>query len=346
MKIGTDIFVSPFIMPHFFGVEAIGTMTDFHTQPTIQFDVTAVGDAYVELRAGDTSLPDAKIFERHIAGSAAHVAIYTTMLGGSSALIASLGADALGTFVQNFLRQKKVNVAGLQFSREFPTSLLFAARAGRILQTTYYRLADWQLHNTKEHVVLAQSARIVHGSGFCLWKHPARHSVFEILRLTKKFNSTTVLQPHYEPALWRDREDALATIKKTLQFADIATPTVDDAEHLFGKSPREDYVKMFHDLGVKKVILTMGKDGCLVSDGSSITRVEPGEAKIVDPMGVNEAWHAGLYHAMNRGKGLPSAALFANAVAAWVLQQPGSLIALPSVAEIAKEMSGRAFEDL
>ena len=321
-------------------------MPELPTQPVTQFDVTAIGDAYVELRAAETSLPEAKTFERHLAGSAAHVAVYTTMLGGSSALIASLGADALGTFVQNFLRQHKVNVVGLQFSREFPTTLLFAARAGRILQTTYYRLADWQLHNTKDHVILAQSARIVHGSGFCLWKHPARHSVFEILRLTKKFNSTTVLQPHYEPALWRDRDDALATIKKTLQFTDIATPTVDDAEHLFGKSAREEYVKKFHDLGVKQVILTMGKDGCLVSSGAGITHVDPVEAKVIDPMGVNEAWHAGLYHAMNSGKDLASAAYFANAVAAWVLQQTGSLVPLPTPAELALGMTGRTFADL
>ena len=170
--------------------------------------------------------------------------------------------------------------------------------------------------------------------------------MFEILRLTKKFNSTTVLQPFYEPALWRDRNDALTTIKKTLQFADIATPTVDDAEHLFGKAAREDYIKKYHDLGVATVILTMGKDGCLVSDGSKIVRVPSVEAKIVDPAGVNDAWHAGLYHAMNEGKELANAAYFANAVAAYALQLPGTLVQLPAAAEIAEQMAKRRFEEI
>lgn len=321
-------------------------MNDFQIQPTILYDLTTVGDAYVELRASDTTLPDAKVFERHIAGSAAHIAIYSSMLGAKTSCIAAVGADALGTFVQNFLRLYKVNTTGLQFSRDNPTSILFAARAGRILQTTYYRLSDWQLHNTKEHVTIAQSSRIVHGSGFCLWKHPARHSVFEILRLTKKFNSTTVLQPFYEPALWRDRNDALTTIKKTLQFADIVTPTVDDAEHLFGKAAREDYIKKYHDLGVATVILTMGKDGCLVSDGTKTVRVPSVDAKIVDPAGVNDAWHAGLYHAMNEGKELSNAAYFANAVAAFALQQPGTLVPLPSAQDIAEQMAKKRFEEI
>lgn len=321
-------------------------MSDYFIQPTIMYDVTTIGDAYVELRAGEASLPEAKHFERHIAGSAAQIAIYTSMLGGKANCIASVGADALGTFVQNYLRQFKVNVTGLQFSREHPTSLLFAARAGRILQTTYYRLSDWQLHNTKEHVLLAQSSRIVHGTGFCLWKHPARHSVFEILRLTKKFNSTTVLQPFYEPALWRDRNDAMNTIKKTLQFADIATPTVDDAEHLFGKATREDYVKKYQDLGAEIVILTMGKDGSLMSDGANTIRIPSVDAKIVDPSGVNDAWHAGLYHAMVEGKELPNAILFANAVAAYALQQPGTLVPLPSAQEISESMLQKSFSDI
>jgi len=321
-------------------------MNDYTFPPTILYDVTSVGDAYVELRAFDCALPEAEHFERHLGGSAAHVAVYTRLLGGASVCVASLGADALGTFIQNTLRRYGVNTGGLQFSREHPTSLLFSARSGRILQTTHYRLADWQLHNTKEHVTLAQSSRIVHASGFCLWKHPARHSVFEILRLTKKFNCTTVLQPAYEPAVWRDRNEAAATIKKTLQFTDIATPTIDDPEHLFGKAPHGDLLKRYHDFGVKTVILTLGREGCIVSDPAGVEHLPAVNAKIVDPAGANDAWHAGLYHAMNAGKGLHSAARFANAVAAYTLQHNGSLVSLPDADKLAQQMLKCSFEEI
>ena len=37
-------------------------------------------------------------------------------------------------------------------------------QALRFIQSAWYRLADWQLHNTKDHVTLAQSSRFVHGS--------------------------------------------------------------------------------------------------------------------------------------------------------------------------------------
>ena len=304
-------------------------MNDSRIQPTILYDLTTVGDAFVELRAHEEHLPEADKFERHIAGSAAHIAIYASMLGNKSACIASVGADAFGTYVQQKLRQHKVTVSGLQFSREHPTSLLFAARSGRFLQTTYYRIADWQLHNTKEHVALSQASKIVHGSGFSLWKHPARHSVFEILRLTKKFDSMTVLQPSYIPALWRDRNDATSTIKKTLQFCDITTPSSDDAENLFGKGTKEDQVKRFQDLGAESVILTMGKEGCLVSHEGTTDHIPAIDAKIVDPSGVNDAWHAGLYYALNSGDDLLEAVEFANAVGAYVLQLPGTLVELP-----------------
>ena len=321
-------------------------MIDVQIQPTILYDVTTVGDAYVEMRSHESSLLEAKTFERHLVGSAAQIAMYTSMLGKRAAIVTSVGADAMGTYIQTTLRTYNVEVSGIQFSRENPTSLMFSARSGRMLQTTYYRLAEWHLHNTKEHVALAQSPAIVHGSGFTLWKHPARHSVFEILRLTKKFDRLTVLSPFYEPALWRNKTEALEVMKKTLQFADLATPSLDDAENLFGKSSREDYVKQYHDLGVKKVILTMGRDGCFVSDEGNIVRVPACEAKIVDPSGVSDAWHAGLYFAIREGKDLASASHFANAVGAYALQHTGTLVALPPANEIAETIMKKPFEEI
>ncbi|MDH7516195.1 MAG: PfkB family carbohydrate kinase [Bacteroidota bacterium] len=321
-------------------------MIDFPSIPTIKYDLTVVGDAYVELAAIEGQLHEAKTFERRLGGSAAHVAVFANMLGSSTTCIAALGADALGTFVQNTLRSKGVNVSGLQFSREHPTTLLLSARTGKLIQTTWYRSADWQLQNTKEHISLAQASRIVYASGFSLWKHPARHSVFEILRLTKKTNNITVLHPAYEPAIWRDRNDAATTIKKTLQFSDIATPTIDDAEHLFGKVPAEDLVRNYHDFGVETVILFMGREGCLLSRHGSMESVPAIPAQAVDPAGVHEAWHAGLFFAMNAEKELATAVRFANAVAAWVLQQPGSLVDIPDADTISRDLLKRPFDDV
>ncbi len=321
-------------------------MNDLRVPPPMIYDLTTVGEAYVELRAENTALPEAASFTKRIGGSAALIAIYYSMLGGKTNCIASVGADAHGTFIQNTLRQHKVNASTMQFSREHQTSLLFTSRLGRIIQSAYYRLSEWQLHNTKEHVLLAQGSRIVHGSGFCLWQHPARHSIFEVLRLSKKFESTTVLQPFYEPALWRNRSDALATIKKTLQFADIITPTIDDAENIFGKATREEQLKNYHDLGAKTVIMTMGKQGALVSDGVKVVRVPAVEAEVVDPSGVHDAWHAGLYYALNKHKPLANATYFANAVAAWVLRREGSLVELPAPGEITQQLLNKAFEEV
>lgn len=321
-------------------------MNDLRVPPPVIYDLTTVGEAYIELRAEDSTLPEAPAFTKHIAGSAALISIYHSMLGGKANCIASVGADAHGTFVQNMLRLHKVNASTMQFSREYQTSLLFVARKERIIQSAYYRLAEWQLHNTKEHVTLAQGSKIVHGSGFCLWKHPARHSVFEILRLSKKFDSITVLQPFYEPALWRNRNDALSTIKKTLQFADILTPTIDDAENLFGKASREEHLKNFHEMGAKTVIMTMGRNGALVSDGNKVVRVPAVDAEIVDPAGVHDAWHAGLYYALNHGKQLANATYFANAVAAWALGIEGVLVDLPAPGEISDKLLGKPFEDV
>lgn len=322
-------------------------MNEVKAPPAVVHDLTTVGEAYVEMWTEGATLPEATTFIRRITGSAALIAMYHAMLGGKANCVACLGADALGMFVQNVLRHHKVGTSGLQFSRDHQTSILFSARNAGLVQSSYYRLSDWQLHNTKEHVLLAQSSRIVHGSGFLLLKHPARHSVFEMLRLSKKLESaTTVFQPHYDPAIWRDRNEAQQTIKKTLQFADILTPTIEDAENLFGKGTREEYLKHYHDMGSKHVVMSMGKQGALVSDGVKVVRVPAVEAEMVDPTGAQDAWHAGFYYALNNHKRMPNAVYFANAVAAFVASQVGNVIPLPAPGEITQQLLGKAFEDV
>jgi sugar/nucleoside kinase (ribokinase family) len=321
-------------------------MNEVKTPPPVLFDLSTVGEAYVELHADDSTLPEAPVFERRIAGSAALTAIYYSMLGGKANCIACVGADALGTYVQNTLRHHKVEAGSMQFSKEQPTTLRFSAKKGRLAQSTFYRLADWQLHNTKEHVAQAQSSRIVFGSGFILIKHPARHSLFEMLRLAKKWSSTTVFQPHFDPTQWTSRSEALTTIKKTLQFADILTPTLDDAEALLGKGSKEDFLKQYHDMGCQTVIMNLGKQGALLSDGVKVVRVPAIEGEIVDPSGADEAWHAALFYAMNKMKSMPNAVYFANTVASYVLARPGSLVALPAPGEITQELLGKAFEEV
>jgi sugar/nucleoside kinase (ribokinase family) len=321
-------------------------MNDLKTPPPVLFELTTVGEAYVELHAEDSTLPEAATFARRLAGSAALTAIYYSMFGGKTNCVACVGADALGTFVQNTLREHKVESASIQFSRDHPTSLRFSSKKGRLEQTTYYRLADWQLHNTKEHVAQAQSSRIVFGSGFILLKHPARHSLFEMLRLSKKWSSTTVFQPYCEPSHGPSRAEMQATIKKTLQFADILTPRLEDAEALFGKGTKEDFLKQYHDMGAQTVIMNLGKQGALLSDGVKVVRVPGVEGETVDTAGVDEAWHAALFYAMNKQKAAPNAVYFANTVAAYVLARQGSIIALPAPGEITQEMLGKAFEDV
>lgn len=321
-------------------------MTEQTIQLSIVHDLTCIGETYLEFRAPAASMTDATAFTPHLAGSAAFVACYASMLGTRTALISCLGADPMGNIIKSEFQKYKIDTDGVQYVRDAPTSLLFTARTGRLLQTAYYRLADWHLHNTKEHITQAQSSAMVHASGFSLWKNPSRHSVFELLRLAKKFDRKTVLYPMFQYALWRDRSEAMEVIKKTIQFADIVTPTLDDAENLFGKMPREDFIQRYREMGARDVILAMGRDGCLVTEKDAIVCVPACEAKIVNPAGVVDAWHAGLYFALKSGKSLPSAAHFANGVGAFVLQEEESLVQLPSADVITKQMFSKSFSEI
>ncbi len=322
-------------------------MTPIPSEDQRSCEVAVIGEVFVELQSTGASLTNAESFTKQLGGSAALVAAAVSALGSNVCMTAAVGADALGTFVQNALLKHEVDVSCLQYSRDHPTSVMFKARSGKLTQALPYRYADWHLHSTRENINRIQNCAIIYGSGYVLWKNPARHSLLELLRVANKADITTILYPYFESTLWRSRSDAYAVMKKTLKFVDIVTPTIEVAEHFFGKQSHEETVKRYHDMLVKNVILNLGNDGCLVSkENSSINHLSPPGPVNLEAPGVNEAFQAALLVAIRHGKELETASRFALAAATYASRSPGHEIELPAAEVLCREVLQTSFDVL
>ncbi|NOY07042.1 MAG: hypothetical protein GXO82_10530 [Chlorobi bacterium] len=322
-------------------------MTPIPSEDSRNCEVAVIGEVFVELQSTGASLTNADSFTKQLGGSAALVASAVSALGSNVCMTAAVGADALGTFIQNALQQHEVDVSCLQYSRDHPTSVVFKARSGKLTQALPYRYADWHLHSTRENINRIQNCAIIYGSGYILWKNPARHSLLELLRVASKAEITTIFYPYFESTLWRSRSDAYAVLKKTLKFVDIVTPTVEVAEHFFGKQSHEETVKRYHDMLAKNVVLNLGNDGCLVSKGNSrINHLSPPGPVNIDSPGINEAFQAALLVATQHGKELETATRFALAAATYASQKNGPELDLPSAETICQEILQTSFEAL
>lgn len=96
---------------------------------------------------------------------------------------------------------------------------------------------------------------------------PSRDTNEKIIEKARKNKILVCFDPNYHPMIWQKGEDGVEYVKSIISKADIGKPSEDDAERLFGKDTHENQVAKFLELGAKLVIMTIGKDGAIVSNG-------------------------------------------------------------------------------
>ncbi|MCO5243170.1 MAG: PfkB family carbohydrate kinase [Anaerolineae bacterium] len=132
--------------------------------------------------------------------------------------------------------------------------------------------------------------------------------------------------PNYSPRVWPDQREAMAALQELYALATVTKPSLDDASRLFGEGLRpEAYVERFHAWGPRLVILTMGKNGVMVSNDGYITHIPALPVHVVDATGAGDAFWAGYVVSLLDGHDPVFCAHVAQAVVAQKLQRVGPL---------------------
>jgi fructokinase len=136
------------------------------------------------------------------------------------------------------------------------------------------------------------------------------------LQLARRHGKLVSVDPNYSSRIWPDQREAVTTLRRALAYATLTKPSLDDAARLFGPgSAPEEYIDMFHRMGPRIVVLTMGTKGVLVSEVGAITHVPARPIEIADATGAGDAFWAGFLVALLDGNPLRRCALFAREVA-------------------------------
>ncbi len=113
---------------------------------------------------------------------------------------------------------------------------------------------------------------------------------------------------------------------RVLELIDIFKSNLEEVEAVTAASGLDSAVKMLHDLGVKIVIVTLGKDGAAVSVEDTIHRVPACVARqIVDPTGAGDAFVGGFLTEYVRGEDCFWSSCVGSAVASFVVEKIGPL---------------------
>lgn len=299
-------------------------MTD---KPAI--DVLAIGETLVDFISTEPveSLCDATTFQRHQGGSPANIAVNVSKLGLTSAIISKTGIGAFGQFLKGELQFHGVNTNYMIMDHRVHTSVVFVARTSGTPDFEPSRSGDYKLTPEDVSEEAISLAQVVHASTWPLSCQPSRSAVEKAFQLAFDQGKIVSLDPNYTPVIWPDHQEARQVMENIYQYVTITKASLDDSHRFLGPDEKpETYIEMFHELGPKIVVFTMGPDGSMISeDGHLLGHLPARPINVVDATGAGDAFWAGFLTAMLDGYSLDMCLAFAREIVEIKLTTVGAL---------------------
>ena len=119
-----------------------------------------------------------------------------------------------------------------------------------------------------------------------------------------------------------------------LKNIDLITPNETEAEIISGIPVVDEAsaiaaAKRIAELGVKKVIITMGSKGAMLYENGEAELIPSIRVKAVDTTAAGDCFNGALTIAISEGRSLKEAVLFANRAAAISVTRPGAQVSMP-----------------
>lgn len=215
-------------------------------------------------------------------GNPVNVAVYTVRLGGEACYIGAVGTDSYGKLLTEAVRQKGVDVSRV-------------------------KVIDGS--TAQSHVTLIDGERVF--GDYDEGVMAAFKLEEEDIEFLKDYDIVVT-------GLWGKLENTLPKLKKkgiktafdfaterTGKIVDKAVPYTDYAFFSYDGGEIEElhsFMRRIYDKGAGMVIVTRGKDGSIVYDGSEFSEYGIAECRVVDTMGAGDSFIAGFLYSMLRGK--------------------------------------------
>lgn len=311
----------------------------YKLEETIQFshkknDILTIGELLIDMISQDYDDDfEGDVYQRYFGGSSSNIAMNTNKLGVNSIVVSAVGNDGLGHYLKSQLTKAGVDTTYIQ-TVDYATSLVLLTKSKTSPKPIFYRGADYHLVNSPKLSEAIKNSKILHFSCWPISRMPARRTIEQCIEEARKNNLLIGFDPNYHPMLWPADENGIDYVKSLIKKVDIIKPSEDDAERLFGKGKVTDHIDKFLSLGAKLVIMTLGEDGAIVSNGNDFVKFESLATKVVDSTGAGDAFWSGFYAALVKQYTLKESLKLGFAVSAYKLKQVGATVDLPRLEKI------------
>lgn len=313
--------------------------------------ITAIGEILIDYTPKGKSEAGMDLFEQNAGGAPANVLACLAKFGVETAFIGKVGDDMQGHFLKKTLEDAQINTNGLIVDNNYFTTLAFVSLSETGERTFAFARkpgADTMLSKEELNTDVLNKAKIFHFGSLSLTHEPSREATYTAIKIAKENGAIISYDPNYRAPLWVSKEVAQEQMMLPISLVDIIKISDEESELLTGQTDIFMTAEVLLALGIKIVVITLGKDGALVGNkkvgNDSEIRIISGFTpnKVADTTGAGDAfWGGFLYSIYTSGKSLDQItfdelckyAKFSNAVASLCVENFGAIKAMPTLDE-------------
>ena len=240
-------------------------------------------------------------------GKGCNQAIAISRLGGKVKFISKLGDDDYGKLAINKLKKDNIDTSNIIISNKHKTGVagIHVDRNTGKNAITVVRGAPSSLTTKEVDTSLFKQSKI-----FLTQLEIPIEVTLHCLKAAKEYGLINILNPAPACKLSSD----------FFKLIDYFTPNETEAEFYTGikindENDAKTSAKKLIDMGIKKVIITLGEKGLFYSDGKEEIYMKASSDKAVDTTGAGDAFNGAFSFALLKGKKIKDCLEMANKVA-------------------------------
>ncbi len=305
--------------------------------------IVLLGEPMGLFMANETGpLSAVRAFTASIAGAEYNVAVGLARLGHQPAYCTRLGFDPLGERILNGLRENGISTDLVMQAEGESTGFMLKGftRTGDP-EIAYYRKGSAASQITTHDVdrLDLYGCERLHVTGiFPAVSDSALAACKRLISRAAALGLPISFDPNLRPQLWESEKRMVSTLNSLAEGAETVLPGLGEGKILTGKSDPEGVAAFYHEMGVKNVVVKLGKDGAYYSEKDGKSGYSPAfpVKEKVDTVGAGDGFAAGVISALAEGETLEQAAFRGNVIGAVQIAHKSDNEGLPTREELGR----------
>jgi 5-dehydro-2-deoxygluconokinase len=320
-------------------------------------ELVCIGRTCVDLYGEQVGAPLEAVqsFRMYVGGSASNVCIGAARLGLRTAMIARVGDDPLGRFIETTFRNEGVETRAVQFDPERLTGLITLAirKSDDFPRVFYYEnSADLALSESDIDQELVRSADVLLVTGTHFSRANLDAASRKAMWIAKASGRRIVFDIDYRPVLWGlaqharggqmfvESEQVSRHLQSILPDCDLVVGTEEELCIAGGAADIRESLRNIRSLCGATIVRKRGAQGSIVypdeipDDLAAGVSAASFPVEVLNSTGAGDAFLAGFLLGWIRSEELETCCRFGNACGAMVVSRHACSAAMPSRREL------------